>query len=305
MLLIYNETTIPWKIERVGTDSNVVKFSKHKDIFDKDRKKDGIRSQSISMLGYSSIIGMHENVETILSESISQTEVAEVFNHKSTIIFNKKAFRPFITDATEKTKDLLMVSINIKGQKLVALDNNETFFLEYFMFSGEFSFVASFNSPKAKLNITLLEESTRKVTTYSFFYEDPTAEELELKVSITSDEMLPKDQPIELAVLKRFRPSRPTYTVLVHPTDLSKLKETIDVSYHNIVVVSKENFAERVKEIKEANYRAVTLFVNHGFSQSKIVELSHKYFFNKKELPKQFNIVFVLHNDGRIYKLKY
>jgi hypothetical protein len=304
MLSIYNETKTPWKMEQLGGSENVTRFAKRKTLPEHKIQECGIQSQTISVLAYTAIINDMEASKKVVEGLVeAQGSATLLTNAKTTVIFNKKAFRPFISEHEDKLKDILLCSLNLKGKKVVAVDNNETFLLEYFIFSGELSFVVSFNCPQAKLTITLLEEDSRKLTTYTFQSND--GETPGIAVDIANNEILPEDESYDLAKIRRFRPARPTHTILVRPNDRELLESVVDTGYHNVVMVTKDNLSKVVADLQAENYRAVTLFVDYGFNQSQQIEIAKKYFGLKKELPREFKTVFILHNDKRVYKLKY
>jgi hypothetical protein len=304
MLSIYNETNTPWQMEKLGGSETVTRFVKRKVLPPYKFIKGGVQSQTVSVLAYTAIIpNIEESINIINGLINSSIKSVKITDAKTAIIFNKKAFRPFISEHEDKLKDILLCSINLKGKKVVALDNAETFLLEYFIFSGELSFVVSFNCPNAKLTITLLEEDSRKLTTYTF--ESISGENNEITINISDDEVLPEDQYYGLAKIRRFRPSRATHTIIVRPQDRELLERVVDTSYHNVIEITSDNQYKVIEALQADNYRAVTLFVDYAYDQSQKVEIAEKYFSLKKELPREFKTVFILHNDKRIYKLKY
>lgn len=305
MFSIYNETKNQWTIEKINDSGNVVRFMKRKDApesrFNNKRKK--ITRQVISILAYHSIFEDYDQVVEIVKGEVNNDKgvVCPIPTRNTNITFNRKAFRPFVSESAENVKDILLASVRLRGRKIVSMDNHNTFLLESFVYSGEFSFIVSFNNPSSKFTFTLLEEETRELTTYEF-----SSSEEGIVLNITGGEKLPDDESYDFIAVKRFRPARVTHLVLTLPGDRAKLDELIDPSKHTIVEVTPETVREVVEDVKSQFFSAVTLFVNSSsYKYDDAIEAFEDVYGQEVNFLHEFKLVYGLFSDRRILKVKY
>lgn len=291
MISIYNESRTPWGLKILNNKVNC--FFKEKTYKRKNVEK--IVKKSVHILAYTTLF---EN-ELDMSKYVSMDAVEKLSDKNTTIIFSKKDFNPFITEKAEPVKDILLLTISLKGRKIVDISNENIFILEGFILGGELNMIASINDLTKPLNITLYDETRDEYDVYSFSSENGLCKS-SYKLNENNDD---KKQ----FRLRTFRPARPTYTILTYPQDIEKLQTIVDFNNHNVVEINNKNINEVTDNLLDQNYKAVTLFIDSeqfDDNENKIYGGMIKNLFYKKNGNKSFKIINLLLNTKRIIKRK-
>lgn len=294
MLSIYNETKTPWDMDVIN--ESVVRISKVKDKLENDKV---VKSRSVRIISYTQSFDDIEHTKTQVANLIKTKEPIVITDKTTSVIFNRKEFKPFITERSQNNpKDVLFGSIFLGGRKVIRVHNNNTFLLEYFMLSADFSFIASFNRPESILTVELLREETNVLSTYVFFKENN-----EIKLTCTEKQYEAKEIPEVPFKLKSFRPSRPTHVVLVKEKDRILLEDTIDVTQHTVLLLDVD-LDKTILSLRNENYKAVTVFSSANMGKEPNVEYRESLS-TLQDLGRSFQTVFKLFKDGKIFKSQY
>lgn len=291
MISIYNESRTPWEVKQL--DESVMRITRTKETTSTQAGKQVSKSRKLNLIAYSRIFNKDIKLQEVLNKAVHQKDLLHIEGTDTTIVFNRKEFKPFITERAKSEKDVLLASIFLRGRRILKVRNKNTFLLEFFMLGAEFSFAASFNMPDAQFSIDLLDTRTNKVNVYTFSKKDGGA----LTVTITERDVTEADVQTRIRV---FRPARPTHLVLVSAEDLEKAKKHVTTEQYNIVTIDPAKLAEEVKPLLAQNYKAVTLFCD---TPTRVQ--AQRYTKSINTLKPLFDTVFALHNDGKIDKVQY
>lgn len=301
MITIYNESAEPWNLSPLSS-TDLVSISRTKDLSPRrmSNPEEKIKNKSISIASYASMFSPIEDYQGLMKDAVSgniKNIELETENH---ISFNRKTLRPFILDSKTKKKDILLCSIQVRGRKLINISSQDTYLLEYYLFSGEFSFIATFNSPRSVFSISLLDSDTGTITEYTFRY-------TEAYDSIYADvTTYPAEDGKDYGLhkIRRFRPNRPTHLILVLPEETEELYKIIDKTYHEVVEINDETFESVVDKLKSEYYRAVTIFTNNKYGFRSAKDANDNYVGLCKKIESSFSIVYRLYGDKKVIKLR-
>lgn len=294
MISVYNETKTTWGFQTIN--DSVLRLMKRKTRKDYETGK-VVKNRAINIIAYTQIFGDIEALRTRLSK-IRLSEHPSALSYKpTTIVFNRKEFKPFISERDKNQKHVLLGSLFLQGRKVVSVKNNETFLLEYFIMGGEFSFIVSLNRPTANFVVELLDQQHNKLITYKFFVNEA-KNRIELEKS---------EQPVEEGKeygdirLRPFRPSRPTHLVFadVKDADLAGalLSYQHNVRYFDDTISSVEDL---IAAAQAENYKAVTLLYNPTVAVDQ-----QRYDQIVSLLLSKFSTVYKMNKAGEIEKLAF
>lgn len=301
MLFIYNETKTPWEIKQMN--EAVTQFFKKKTIQPKvDGQEQSPKSRVVSIVTHQNLFEGDDLVSKF-KRTVETKKPFLVSQLNSTVIFNDKSFHPFFINREENYKDLILMSINLKGRLVTKISNNKTWLLEVFTIGGELSFISSFNEIGSNMTIELTDVQTKKVTTYTF-----TRDENGINLDKQTVAGKESDEDVKGIQIFKYRPARATHVILAnkkdHPTLIEVLGDKVDK--YKIVEYNKQIAAQVINSLKEQHFRAVTVFANipHGNDISDIKGFVHYKNVADSVLP-HFRTVFKLFNDGHVKKLKF
>jgi hypothetical protein len=291
MISLYNETKSEWALEKIKGSS--VRFIKTKER--REPLSDRVSRRIVSIITYSQLFQDIEKMNEKLA-GLKLTKQPVLLSEKSTsIVFNNKEFKPIINERVHNSKNILLSSLFLGGKKVINVRNVNTFFLEFFMISAEFSFIASFNKPDAVLYVDLLDKKTNKVTEYKFSQKDG-------RIVVETRDRDARINEDNNHVIRVFRPARPTSTILVHEKDRNEFEKLTHLSGYNVVEYT--NLSETMKALAAQNYKAVTLYSKSILNQ-ETEEEQERYAIVTSQLTQAFQVVYKLHKCGRIHKIKY
>lgn len=293
MISVYNETKTTWGFDTIN--DSVLRLMKRKTRKDSETGK-VVKSRVTSIIAYTQIFGDLDALRTRLSKIRMSKHPSALSYKPTTIVFNRKEFKPFISERDTNQKHVLLGSLFLQGRKVVSVKNNETFLLEYFIMGGEFSFIVSLNRPTANFVVELLDQKSNKLITYKFFVD-------EAKNRITLEK---SERPVEEGEeygdirLRPFRPSRPTHLVFadVKDTDLAGalLSGQHTVRYFDETV----SVEDLITAAQAENYKAVTLLYNPTTEEEQ-----QKFDQIVTQLLENFNTVYKMNKAGEIEKLAF
>jgi hypothetical protein len=203
---------------------------------------------------------------------------------------------------TERTsihyKDVFLISIDLKGRKVLDISNHNVFLLESFILGGELSMIASLNNFEDTLDIKLFDDARKKIVVYTFG-RDVNTNALYTKITVR-DKIENEEELVFMP--KRFRPAKVTYTIIVHSKDKEQLQKVVDTQNHNVIEVTKNTMDTAIQQLIDENYKAVTLFMN----VESIDETAKKiYGALMTKLSTKFKVFYEMLNNGKIIKIKY
>jgi len=292
MLFIHNETTTQWGIQELNNP--VIRFSKTKTIKTEEKE----RVVGMSIIALNRLFPNMEELKKAVAEAVQTEQPVRISDENTSVIFNRKAYQPFVTSRPKNYKDILLATLDIKGKRIIEVYGEKAFLLEYLLGQGEFSFIIALNSLESKYVVKLLDAKKQKVTVYTF---GRTEEGVVLEKTVVDAEETDKDKELRL---KKFRPARPTHFVLVHRNDKQSLLEKIDQEQYTVVEFEKKTFEDVIKSLKDQNVRAVTYYADAPFGKVE-PDVFRKYKSITDKLRKQFQTVFKLHNDGKVAKMQF
>lgn len=295
MIGIYNEGRNNWEASQVNDKVHCVFTNKE---IDKGGKK---AKQSAHIIVYNSIFddasqSLHQL--TTKAEYCNMKDIATISDKNSTIVFSKKDYNPFVTEKSQQLKDILLITLRLRGRKVIGISNDNTFILDGFIMGGELSLIASLNNFENSLSINLLNDATGEVTVYTF---GRNVEGNVLCMDVATRKAEQTELEAERIKIKKFRPSRPTHTIIVYKKDLEQLQQVVDTKNHNVVEISKLDMDKVIEELKDQKYKAVTLFVN----TDEITGVTKKiYGAAMVKFNKEFKTYYELLNTKRVRKIK-
>lgn len=293
MLFVYNESKNPWGVMRLHKN-NVVRFVKTQTVPAYGGKPE--KRLAMSIIGSEKLFPSFQSTEAVFSSAVETEHPLQLSAKSTNVIFNRKAFQPFIVDHDHIQKFVLLGTLDMSGKKLKSVSTQKSFMLEYLLFGGEFSFVVSFNEENSTFSVDLWNPKDKKVYTHTFTRAKGSIIHQVTSAPGTWDEK-------QRLRLKKFRPSYTTHYVLVHPKDKEALMGILKQNKHEVIEIEKRTFDSVVKSLKEQNVRAVTLFANTPMTPIDPDQFT-RYKSVSNSLADHFNTVFKLYNDNRIFKVK-
>lgn len=297
MIGIYNETSTKWAGNKLN--EKAVCISKVKEYKYKNRNE----RKSAHIITYATMFenDIEANLFEKLKTCIKMKDIVTLTDKTSTtLLFSKKDYNPFITERTRNLKDIFLVSIDLRGRKVLSVSTENVFILEGYILGGEFTVIASVNSPDDCLKIKLYDSTKKKVELYVF---GKNAETGALFVNI-SDEPLAGDEEETKYYFKKFRPAKPTHTIFVHKKDKEALLKVLPrPELYNIVEITKMTLEEEVKKLLDQHYKAVTFFMDTDDVNDATAKKIYRNFII--EISKRFRLYYEMLNTGKILKTKY
>lgn len=301
MIGIYNETRTNWETKTIN--ENVVCFSKRKELLNAEGKP---MIKTSHIIAYKDIFGDDDYVTKLLNDIAYNDAYINMKNINTvpidtSIVFSKKDYDPFITKGGYKTKDIILISIKLNGCRILEFSNENTFILDGYISGGELTLIVSLNNFENNFSIKMLTlrgdikeyNFGRNVIENKLFvtkgYRDAATDEVKESFKETS------------FMIKKFRPSRSTYTIVAYEKDLDKLKELVDETKYNIVTINKTNIDAVIEGLKSQNYKAVTLFLNTDDVTSLTKRIYNSAMF---KFYKNFNVYYELLNTLKVNKTK-
>jgi hypothetical protein len=293
MISVYNETKTAWGFDTIN--DSVLRLMKRKTRKDAETGK-VVKNRAISIIAYTQIFGDLDTLRTRLNK-IRMSEHPSALSYKpTTIVFNRKEFKPFISERETNQKHVLLGSLFLQGRKVVSVKNNDTFLLEYFIMGGEFSFIVSLNRPTANFVVELLDQKNNKLVTYKFFVD-------EAKNRITLEKT---EQPVEEGKeygdirLRPFRPSRPTHLVFADVKDADLVGALLNGQHSVRYFDQTVSVEDLITAAQAENYKAVTLLYNPTNEEEQ-----QKFDQVVSQLLDNFYTVYKMNKTGEIEKLAY
>jgi hypothetical protein len=300
MLNIFNQSKTPWTLKEVG---KTISFSKTKE-YNRDKNNPTKKiKKSANILVYKSLFDENESMDSLtltINKCVSMDTMQTIVTKNTSIYFNHKAYSPYVAESTERNmKDVFLVTLQLRGKQVIEISSTDVFLLEGFVLGGDLTVIASLNDFKQSFFITLLDNSTKKITNYVF------GRDGEGKPFMDTYEDDYEDPENETKfILKRFRPAKPTNAILVHNKDLDALKTTLGDNFekHNVQVFLKNTLEEKIEALLAEKYTAVTLFVNTPRITDDVVT---KFYDPIRQNSNRFKLWFDLLSNGKVVKTKY
>lgn len=293
MFFIYNQTKNPWEVTSIH--DNVLRFTKTHKVPKADK------TRATSIIGATSLFGSLEQAQTLFKSAVGSeldSEPIKVSSSSTGIIFNRKAFQPFISESKENQKDTLLLSFNVRGKVLKSVKTDKAFLLEYLILGGELSLITTINNEGGTVVVELWDKQTESDVVHTFKRE---GENITHTVTTQSGTVLDENRRV---YFKKFRPAHVTHYVLVQKKDRADLETLLGDKQYQIVEFDKATEEEVIQNLLDQKIRAVTLFAN---TSSKPADPKSFTFYKSisTRLVKNFATVYKLYNDKTIFKLKY
>jgi len=290
MILMYNETRTPWVVKVIN--DKAICLTKVKSY----TRGEEIVKRSAHIFSYSNIFDVPEGVsmEDITKKFVNMNDVKILMGKSSSVTFSKKDFNPFITASDYLLKDICLISIDLKGRKIINVSHEDIFILENFILGGELTMIASLNAFDSALKIKLWDSETNTVNVYTFTCEGV------VPCLVCSEEVPLGNEEEYVLYLRKFRPGRPTHTILALEKDLAKVNKAVDPERYNIITITADNTDEILKPLILDNHKAITLFTGKQLTKHSDIryrELANILFTN-------FNLFYELFDNGKVFKSK-
>lgn len=299
MIFLYNETMNKWTMSDHTQNDRIVSVQK---VRAQPPKGQSTRpdKQIISIISYQEPFGSDiAAVKEKISSATKTEKVIKISNETTGIVYNQKAFRPFITRGKKAFRSILFASIALRGQEIVDCSVNGAYLLEHMVFGDEISFIGSFpEGEDSRITFTTYNKKTNRLTDHNFT--------CNAAGSISHGKFVHiyrKPEKLTRTEIYNYRPSFPTYIILTHPDDRDKLNLRYPELYQ-VIDIENINTVECIQKLRDLKFRAVTLFVNLP-STNTPPKIMNRYQRIIDALTPAFPTVFRLHSDNRIVKVQY
>lgn len=257
MFTIYNELSKPLElISNLKTDKMI--------ILKKVPLRENGRSIDIKMskkMVFKSPIDLINLNKKLLSATLTKEPVVVIDTPLSTI-FNRTDFTPFIlsTKGTPE-KAIGVITFDLNNKNIVGINDAQCFIFENICTRNELTLFVSINMENRPLIITLYDRITNKIVKYVFSNRDG-AIVLSKEYSEVVDKKILKAKLSKRYTIPKFRPAKPTYTILGLPG--STFPSIINMQLYNFIPVSLvgDDFTNTLNNLVIDKYSAVTIYID-------------------------------------------
>lgn len=298
MISIYNETQVPWLVEKL--DEKRIKLVYERSYMRGDEKV----SRTFGILTF---LGKDtDHIDAVkkteeLSKLTGATHPTKLFDFECGVHFTPKRLTPFISALATRKRDVLVASIRTNARYISKVKTSNADFLDYLTFAGALTFSASFQIG-GKITVELYDEILKRFITLIF-----TSTEKGIEMTKQSRKVKPADNGTIDSLksspkidIRTYRPKYPTKVIFTHPKDKNNLVKLIKPEEHNIVELSKYLEDDAIKAFIDEGYTAVTTYSDVPFKEAMNHPESRRYTRFIKKLREKFSIVYILHSDGKI-----
>ena len=237
MIAIFNNTIGAWKAGKPSKDSVRIGCG---------RKVDNqYRSISISV--------PTEGLNTDALNVTESNKIVPVYTENTGIYYG--TFDNSANVCTTGTnKDVYLIALDIRGCKIADITKQDVFIFRYLIVKGVLYLILSVKDTCKSFDITLFNKDLGKNIVNTFDLN---------KMEMTSVEVPAKDTDANFKI-RVFRPSRPTYLILVREEERDIIDTKILEGTSNKVLTYKddEDLSTIAKQLDKEGYTAVTLFTN-------------------------------------------
>jgi len=305
MIYMYNEAAKPWELE--STRETFSRFRRTREVkvtTDSGEKRLVKRNINILFPDSGGQIDREDLIQK-LQDTHETRGIVTLVDKPTTIIFNRKEFAPFIGVREDNYKDLLFVTIILKGRRVVGSKAESSYILESMYAGGEISFIASLNGAEGKITITLFDDIRNVQEVYQF-----SRTETGIDMTIVTEPAAEGAMKPESHTVRKYRPSRPTHIVLVRESDRKKkavirLSEVTESPHEIIYYKDQEELKKIISDLRCKHYQAVTFFSNIQMDNETNTSVIRDTKDLEHLLAKSFSTIFRLHSNGFIRKIKY
>lgn len=291
MFTIYNELQKPIElISNLKTDKMVI--LKKVPIRENGRSIDIKMSKKLIFKTPIDLVNLNKK----LLRATNTKEPVVVIDVPLSTIFNRADFTPFILctkGVTEKAIGLITLDLNNKN--IVGINDTQCFIFENLCTRNELSLFVSINDETKPLVITLYDRTIDKVIKYIFTNVNG-AISLKNETMIVADRRLLNIKLRKRYEIPKFRPAKPTYTILGLPD--VEIPTIIKRELYNYVPVSLvgDDFVKELNNLVVNKYSAVTIYIE-GMTDTQIQKAIEK--------AKQFMmLVYTMDSTGKVRRHK-
>lgn len=296
MISVYNEMKKPWLIKDRKPGSKVIQLAKTRQLLPTDEYPEA-KKRSTSTLFASSLFKNDLDLTSDLLKCSGMDTVVRISEEKTSIVFNKKALRPYVCHLNENSysRDILLASIWLGGRDLIYKDTVDAYLLDYMITGGEISFTLAFRE-EGLIRLVFLDREAKRIYEKEFRNVNG-----DITVSTVERDAEPAEVEADRVQLKKYRPHYPSYVILTKPEDRSALTRTnIKPFKHNIVEFTNQNITEVLEELRGLRYRAITLFTNTTDENRN--DIGHIAYVNQLSAyaHQAMNTVLLMERNGRV-----
>lgn len=294
MIFIYNETNINWKAVPISDKVVALKRVNTRNIGTKviETRNSIILSRKLITKDF---------VDRLVKKGSNNTEAVNISDIRPALYFSYKKMEPFIsnfnTEDNEKpNKHLALITLNIGDRKILEINSENTFILNSALANRELSLVVYLNH-NHNLSIKLANRMGIKETV-SFRVMNN-----RLVKTIERTETKDRVEDIKKFRIKNFTPKMPTYKVLAYKGYVEKVEKVLleKKSNHTLTLYTMDTIQDRIKELKNEKYTAITLYIDSEEFNERFKKLNSKVLYN---LNKNFDIINILLSNGKVIKYK-
>lgn len=291
MFTIYNELQKPIElISNLKTDKMVI--LKKVPVKENGRSIDIKMSKKLIFKTPFDLVNLNKK----LLRAVNTKEPVVVIQSPLSTIFNRADFTPFILctqTATEKAIGL--ITLDLCNKNIVGINDTLCFIFENLCTMNELSLFVSINDETKPLVITLYDRVIDKIVKY-IFTNDAGAITLKKETMDVSDRKILHAKLRKLYEIPKFRPAKPTYTILGLPG--VEAPPIIKMELYNYVPVSLvgNDFIKALNNLIINKYSAVTIYTE-GMTDTQIEKAIEK--------AKQFMmLVYTMDSTGKVRRHK-
>lgn len=235
------------------------------------------------------------NLKNKLDQAVNTESPVVVVDSSLSTIFNRSDFSPVILATGDAGKAIGVITLDIENKNIVGINDTQCFIFESICNKTELSLFVSINTPERPLIITLYDSNINKIVKYVFHNQNGRIT-LTTEISEVADMRMLKMKLKKRYNISKFRPAKPTYTILGLPN--AKLPDIVGANLYNFIPIELvgDELNRKLNDLVVNKYSAVTIYTDKMTSTqiSKALEKAKQFML----------IVYSMDSEGKVKRHK-
>lgn len=235
------------------------------------------------------------NLKNKLDQAVNTESPVVVVDSSLSTIFNRSDFSPVILATGDAGKAIGVITLDIENKNIVGINDTQCFIFESICNKTELSLFVSINTPERPLIITLYDSNINKIVKYVFHNQNGRIA-LTTEISEVADMRMLKMKLKKRYNISKFRPAKPTYTILGLPN--AKLPDIVGANLYNFIPIELvgDELNRKLNDLVVNKYSAVTIYTDKMTSTqiSKALEKAKQFML----------IVYSMDSEGKVKRHK-